>query len=295
MSELATTEDRAVSNQEFYTKLAAPTPMEMIGAAISGHQNVDMEVMRGLMDMNKEMEAANAKRQYATAMARAQADMPLIKCDRTNSQTSSNYATFEQIMSQIRPIYTREGLSLAFKSEPVKVENGETWTRYICDVSHAEGHTDRTFIDLPPDDVGIKGSKNKTAIHAAGSSMSYGSRYLVKMIFSLAFEHDPSDDDGNAANANSKIPTAENQMEYMALVRELFPTIAAIKEGIAASDYETVAAIVQEQDEYDKDANQRAMAKLWRAPSKGGVWETAERAFLSSDEFAAARRSLING
>jgi hypothetical protein len=38
-----------------------------------------------------------------------------------------------------------------------------------------------------------------TKTHAAGSAMSYGQRYLLKLIFNIAIGVDPDDDDGNAA------------------------------------------------------------------------------------------------
>ena len=44
----------------------------------------------------------------------------------------------------------------------------------------------------------MKGTQNKTATHAFGSTMSYGRRYLKLMIFDVATT---DEDDGNAAGA----------------------------------------------------------------------------------------------
>jgi len=51
-------------------------------------------------------------------------------------------------------------------------------------------------VDMAIDDVGIKGSPNKTIPHAEGSSFLYGRRYLTCLIFNVPTG---DDDDGNGA------------------------------------------------------------------------------------------------
>ena len=50
-------------------------------------------------------------------------------------------------------------------------------------------------IDLPLDNVGTKGTVNKTGVQATGSTNAYGRRYLVLMIFNVSTEDE--DNDGN--------------------------------------------------------------------------------------------------
>ena len=57
---------------------AAANPMEAIMKLATSGAAVDMEVMRGMMDMRKEFEAEQARIAYNEAMARAQANMPII-------------------------------------------------------------------------------------------------------------------------------------------------------------------------------------------------------------------------
>jgi len=51
---------------------------------------------------------------------------------------------------------------------------------------------------MPADGKGAKGGDVMTKTHAAGSAMSYGMRYLLKMIFNVAIGE--NDDDGNGAD-----------------------------------------------------------------------------------------------
>ena len=60
---------------------------------------------------------------------------------------------------------------------------------------HEAGHTKRYHVDLPIDSTGIKGSVNKTGVHANGSTYSYARRYLTMMIFNVVLTNE--DNDGN--------------------------------------------------------------------------------------------------
>lgn len=260
--------------------LPAANPMDAIMRLASSGQAVDMEVMRGMMDMRREMQAEQAKRDFAEAMNRAQQSIPPIKKDAFNTQTQSRYAKWETINATVTPHLTAQGLSLSFGTG---IATAESWTRYTCTVRHVGGHEEVYEIELPPDDVGIKGNRNKTPMHAAGSSTSYGMRYLVGMIFSLAYFED---DDGVAASANAQkniVEQHENLLRYIERVREHFPLIAALKEAVGADDAETVARLVREQRELDEENGldtEATLRSVWRAPRYGGIWETHEREYI---------------
>jgi len=68
-------------------------------------------------------------------------------------------------------------------------------------LSHSAGHTRKYWVDLPLDQAGIKGTVNKTPMHATGSTFSYGRRYLVVMIFNISVIGE--DDDGVAAGSKN--------------------------------------------------------------------------------------------
>ena len=277
MSELAATETPIAAN-----------PIDAVMQYATSGNAVDMDVMRELMTMRRDMQAEAAKVAYNEAMARAQAGMPVIKRDRTNTHTRATYATYEQITKQIRPVYTAEGLSLSFDSE--RAEEG--YTRYICEVKHQAGHSERVSMELPPDDGGMNGKSNKNPVQALGSSMTYAKRYLTMEVFALAQSDDPDDDDGNAAAKAA--PHSGYLLERIALYRTHFDFIADIKRCAEAEDAEAMAATLEDQaatDRMRKLGNEATLESIWGAPSKGGILETEEMKCIKSNEVAEARKN----
>lgn len=153
-----------------------------------------VERLERMWEMQKEMLDRDAAKEYALAMVRVQSCMPSIPKRGKNKQTNSGYALLEDINRLITPIYTSEGFSLSFGT--FKSELPEH-VGIMCDVLHTSGHTRNYQYDAPIDNAGIRGEVNKTLTHGRGSAISYGQRYLTKMIFNLTIGGE--DDDGNAA------------------------------------------------------------------------------------------------
>jgi hypothetical protein len=158
--------------------------------------NVDIDKMERLMEMHRDMQRQQAEAAFNTAMARVQSRMGRIGTDRTNKQTSSDYATYAKLDRELRPLYSAEGFALSFGTDPV---DAESIVRVTCHVTHAAGFTRKYLIDMPADGKGAKGNDVMTKTHATGSATQYGMRYLLKMIFNVAIGED---DDGNAAGSD---------------------------------------------------------------------------------------------
>ena len=78
-------------------------------------------------------------------------------------------------------------------------------------------------------------------------------------------------------------------IEYMKVVRENFDWVMYAKEAIANEDWQSLAAIWG-------DIDHQTMADLFRAPTKGGIFTTEERAACKgNDAFNKARKELANG
>lgn len=154
--------------------------------------HVDIEKMRELRAMLAQDEAKAAERDFDEAMSKTQAEMSSVAVDSHNTQTRSRYASYYAIDRVLRPIYTANGFALSFgtgqgaPSEHVRV---------TCHVSHRGGHSRDYLIDMPSDGKGARGGDVMTRTHATGSALTYGMRYLLKMIFNVAIGED--DDDGN--------------------------------------------------------------------------------------------------
>lgn len=75
-------------------------------------------------------------------------------------------------------------------------------------------------------------------------------------------------------------------IEYMALVRDHFDWVMYAKEAIANEDWQSLAGIWG-------DIDHDTMAQLFRAPTKGGIFTTTERAACKgNDAFNQARKEL---
>jgi hypothetical protein len=164
--------------------------------------DVDVDKIQKVLDMQEQVLNRNAQVAFNADMNLAQADMPIIAKDKKNDQTRSKYSSYEAILGNAKPVYTKHGFSVMFYEEDAPKENE---IRICADIMHKGGHTSKRHTDIPIDDKGIKGSVNKTNTHAKGSSISYGRSYLIKMVFNISTG---DDDDGNGA---SGLPTVSEK------------------------------------------------------------------------------------
>lgn len=195
---VVTTEDKGRPNHTPAPLTAdnTATIISMIERA-SRDPAVDIDKLDRLIALHQRAERDWWRRQFNSAMTQAQREMGPIRTDAKNDQTKSRYATYAALDAALRPIYTDHGFGLSFNTgrgtadEPLP----EQHVRVICIVSHESGYEREYSIDMPADGKGARGNDVMTRTHAAGSAVSYGMRYLLKMIFNIAI----GDDDGNAA------------------------------------------------------------------------------------------------
>ena len=165
--------------------------------------NVDVEKMKSLLDLQERLVNKKAETDFIQAMARTQkAIQPII---RTSATDKNKYVKYEDLEEQIRPVYMENGFVLTFSTEPMDNEI----VRLICDVFHEGGYTKRYHLEGKIDDVGAKGSRNKTAIQGMGSTSSYLRRYLTAMIFNVILKNE----DNDGGSVIKKI--TEDQIEYI--------------------------------------------------------------------------------
>lgn len=154
--------------------------------------DVDITKLEKMLDMQERIFNRRAEQAFNAGMAVAQSEMAPVSADAENPQTRSKYASYAAIDRAIRPIYTKHGFALSYDTEDGAPEG---CVRVVCLVSHRDGHCRKYKADMPADGLGAKGNAVMTKTHAAGSAMSYGQRYLLKLIFNVAIGE--ADDDGN--------------------------------------------------------------------------------------------------
>jgi len=162
---------------------------------------VDVTKLQALMEMRNKELARVAEQAFNAAMSAAQQQMRPVGADANNPQTRSKYASYDKLDRALRPIYTEHGFALSFDTVDSPIEGH---VRVVCYVTHAAGHARTYRADMPADGKGAKGGDVMTKTHAVGAAMSYGMRYLLKMIFNVAVGED--DTDGNMPQDTPKTP-----------------------------------------------------------------------------------------
>jgi hypothetical protein len=190
---VATTTSLAAQS-ECAMPVAAQDSASLMGAIISAGSTpgVNVENIERMMALYERLEGKKAERAFNTAMNEAQTDIRPIAADLANKATSSRYASYLKLDKALRPTYTKHGFSLSFDTG----EAPSDMVRVLCYVSHRDGHSRTYKVDIPADGKGARGGDVMTKTHAAGAAMTYGQRYLLKLIFNVAVGED---DDGNAA------------------------------------------------------------------------------------------------
>lgn len=208
---------------------------------------VDIDRLERLMQMHERSMERQAKAAYAAALAAMQPDLPVIAergaIKNNAGKVQSTYALWADLNEAIKPVLARHGFALSFRTGQ---RDGKIVVTGI--LSHRDGHSEETTIDLPVD-----GSGSKNAVQAIGSSTSYGQRYTARALLNLTSRlAEDADDDGRAAGAGSVITD-----EQAGRIRELATVVKADVNkllnyfraesisDIAARDYERVIGMLE--------------------------------------------------
>lgn len=174
--------------------------------------NTSVEKIEGLMALWERAEVRKSTGAFNAAMSEAQQKMRPVAADATNPQTRSRYASYEALDLALRPIYTAHGFALSFNT----ADSGSAESvRVLCEVTHLAGHAKLYHVDMPADGKGAKGGDVMTKTHAVGSALTYGMRYLLKMIFNVAIGDGDGDDDGNKAGAKEQRPEPTGYSDWV--------------------------------------------------------------------------------
>lgn len=244
------------------------SPYALIQSAVAGNASVD--TLERLLALQERWEAGEAKKAFIAAMQQFQAIKPALP--RTNSvsfgsgKTAYNFCPLPVIESALRDPLAECGLSFRFENVN---KDGAFGVR--CIVTHSAGHSEYTEMFAPADDSG-----NKNKIQAIGSTSTYLMRYTLIAAFALTTADE--DDDGQS---NSDLPLGL-LLRHNEVLRGNLKVVLNIKDAIADKDFYQVAAVMDALAEDVKTA-------LWMAPSKGGIFTTAEIASFKSNEYASAK------
>jgi len=181
-----------VENQEIQTQ---ESNMVSMIERMAMSPDVDVEKLERLMAMQEKMLDREAEQSYTRAMVAVQNEIQAVTRDKVNPQTHSRFVSLEAMKKVVVPVYTDNGFALSYGEAESEKENN---VRVTCKVMHAGGHSEKFFYDCPIDDKGMGGKVNKTPTHGKASAVTYGERYILKLIFNITIQDE--DDDGNAAS-----------------------------------------------------------------------------------------------
>jgi len=197
------------------------------------------------------------------------------KLKATKSQFNSfgkyNYRSCEDILEAVKPLLKHNILIIT--DEPIEV-GGRIYIRATATFSG-----DGQVIEASAVAREAETKKGMDDAQITGSASSYARKYALNGLFCIDDNKDP--DTG---------PPVELSFDKVKLhqekVREHFPSVAAIKEHLSAIDIEVSGDMELAMEAWFEIplADRRILAL---APSKGGIFTTAERAIVCGQEFTA--------
>jgi len=183
-----------MSNEVAKKETSEVAPQNMAGSMMQVISNaaanpaVDVVKMEKLLDMQERIINKESEMKFNTAVAEMQNSLPTISKNGqivVNNVIRSTYATFDDILTTVKPVMKEYGLAMTFK-----IDTSADAIKVTGILMHREGHREETTMTLPLDNSGSKNS-----VQAMGSSISYGKRYIVCAMLNLATG---DDNDGNS-------------------------------------------------------------------------------------------------
>jgi len=136
----------------------------------------------------------------ATALSKAQGEMPAVKFDSKNPFLKNNYASLGAIIATSKPILAKHGLAV---TQLVYNEGDQVGVETI--LMHSSGEHISTRISMA-----TEAEKGKSAAQVAGSIITYLRRYSLSSILGLYADEDG---DGNKPVEAKPEPQAEPEPE----------------------------------------------------------------------------------
>jgi len=149
----------------------------------------------------------------APALVKAQAEIRPIVKDSTNPAFRSKYTSLDAIMEVVRPVLAKNGLIVV--QSVLDTIDGEHSTSIMVEsrVIHSSGEWIAGVVQVPV---------MQQTSHGFGSALSYGRRYSLSALLSLASDED---DDGNGAAQHQQArPQIKPGPPQQTTLRKLAPT-----------------------------------------------------------------------
>lgn len=214
------------------TAVAAPSnPMQMLAVAVQ--QGMPTETLRELMQLKREWEADEARRQFNEAFSAFKAEAIVIVKGTTIKDgplKGKKHANLFDVVEAVTPKLSVHGLTIAWKL----TKDEKDWMEVTCTLRHVGGHCESVSMGAAPDT-----GPGRNAIQARGSAKSYLERYTATAILGLAAKDD--DDDGAGAGTDALV-TEKQAADLKAKAEEVGADIPAFLRFLKVSAFSELPA-----------------------------------------------------
>ncbi len=152
-------------------------PVEMVGGMLKtiidkGITSENVEAVDKLVGLLERMDAKRAEREFNSAFAMLQSEMPRIQATKPvpakDGTIKYKYAPIDVIMEQIQPFLSKHGFAIRFSEKPI----ADGRVTMICTLMHKGGHS---VANEYSNRIGA-GPPNASESQADGSAASYAQR-----------------------------------------------------------------------------------------------------------------------
>jgi ERF superfamily len=186
---------RAAGDARRVTGPAASSLLELMERTLAD-PGADLDRLDRVAVIYERALVREAEQAFARALIQIQRRLPVLdelgEVTDESGEVKSTYASWEDTVETIRPILFRWGFALSFR--PGLSARGEPMVVGV--LRHEAGHKEEAELVLPAD---MSGGKN--VVQAVGSSLSYGQRYVTKLLLNLASRKLDEDDDGQMSGS----------------------------------------------------------------------------------------------
>jgi len=210
----------------------------MVAAALAA--SPDVETIRDLVELQRDWQQDEARREATAAMVRLKASLPsVLRRDRTVSFPGVHYThtSLAELVGVVTPILAEHGFSLAWT--PATEDRLVTVTARL---THRSGHEQVCTLSAPPDVSG-----KKSPAQGVASTVTLLSRYTAMSLLGLATA-DMMEPTGEPAVDPDAVDPARNR-RAVAAIRRAGRTVEAAEELVqrgaekwTATDLDTIRA-----------------------------------------------------
>lgn len=182
---------------------------------LSKNPDIDPHKIEQLMNLQLKMEDRQAEKEFNNAMASFQGECPVItrnkKTDfasKSGGQVKYDYAPLDQIVSIVKPILAKNGLSFTFT---VNQNADKITTDIVTTIYHSSGHNKdfKYTYDSIHDDGRMNASQRRK------SALTYAKRAALENALGLV----TAGEDDDARRASDRMATAEQLKKIASLVK----------------------------------------------------------------------------